>query len=54
MKAKEYLSQLEQLDQKIKHKKQELIEAKRNRGISTAGTETGKVQTTLAGSNGKH
>ncbi|WP_143318916.1 hypothetical protein [Clostridium sp. HBUAS56010] len=53
MKAKEYLSQLEQLDQKIKHKKQELIEAKRNRGISTAGTETGKIQTTLAGSSGK-
>ncbi len=53
MRAKEYLNQLENLDQKIKHKKQELIEAKRNRGISIGGAETGRVQTTLAGSNGK-
>jgi hypothetical protein len=53
MKAKEYLSQLEQLEQKIKHKKQELIEAKRNRGIVTGGSETDRVQTTLLGSSGR-
>ena len=33
MTAKEYLSQLGVLDQKIKHKKQELREAKGDRGI---------------------
>jgi hypothetical protein len=53
MRAKEYLSQLDNLDQKIIHKKLELIEAKKNRGISIGGSETGKVQTTLAGSSGK-
>ena len=53
--AKEYLAQLDELNKKIWHKKQELIEAKRNRGIlfSTDGMEFDRVQTSFVGSGGK-
>lgn len=54
MAAKEYLSQLDELNKKIKHKKQELLDAKRNRGISVGeDSESGKVQTSFVGANGK-
>ena len=54
MTAKEYLSQLGVLDQKIKHKKQELREAKGNRGIHAKkdGSEVENVQTSFGGAQG--
>ena len=53
--AKEYLSQLEELEKKVKHKKQQLAEAKRNRGIVTISndSEVGKVQTSFSGGDGR-
>lgn len=52
--VKEYLSQLDDIDKKIRHKKQELKEAKQSRGIIMASDgNAGKVQTSLAGSTGK-
>lgn len=54
MTVKEYLSQLDDLNKKIRHKKQELKEAKRNRGIIIVSDGTdGKVQTSFTGSTGK-
>ena len=54
MTAKEYLSQLGVLDQKIKHKKQELREAKGNSGIHAKkdGSEVENVQTSFGGAQG--
>lgn len=49
MTVKEYLSQLEKLNNKIRHKKQELYEAKVNRGIITQ-KEGERVQTSISGS----
>ena len=53
--AKEYLSQLEELEKKVKHKKQQLAEAKKNRGIVTISndSEVGKVQTSFSGGDGR-
>jgi hypothetical protein len=52
--VKEYLSQLDDLNKKIRHKKQELNDAKRSRGIVIASDGTdGKVQTSFTGSTGK-
>ena len=54
MTAKEYLSQLGVLDQKIKHKKQELREAKGDRGIHAKkdGSEVENVQTSFGSTQG--
>lgn len=54
MTAKEYLSQLGVLDQKIKHKKHELWEAKGNRGIHAKkdGSEVENVQTSFGSAQG--
>lgn len=53
--AKEYLSQLEELEKKVKHKKQQLADAKKNRGIVTISndSEVGKVQTSFCGGEGR-
>lgn len=55
MTAKEYLNQLEELRKKTKHKKQQLADAKKNRGIVTVQSdpEAGKVQTSFHGGDGK-
>ena len=54
MTAKEYLSQLGVLDQKIKHKKQELREAKGSRGIHAKkdGSEVENIQTSFGSPQG--
>lgn len=54
MTAKEYLSQLGLLDQKIKHKKQELREAGGNRGIHARkdGSEVENIQTSFGSAQG--
>ena len=49
MTAKEYLSQLELLSQRIRHKKQELRDEKLNLGISVTGEKGERVQTSFAG-----
>ena len=49
MTAKEYLSQLELLSQRIRHKKQELRDEKLNLGISVKGETGERVQTSFAG-----
>lgn len=53
MTAKEYLSKLDLINLKIKNKEQELMEAKRNRGITITGGNGDRVQTSLCGSYGK-
>ena len=54
MTAKAYLGQLDELDQKIKHKKQELADAKRRRGMTGrfGCPEVGRVQTSFGGAGG--
>lgn len=54
MTAKEYLSQLGVLDQKIKHKKQELREARGTQGIHAKknGSEVENVQTSFGSAQG--
>ena len=47
MTAKEYLSRLELLSQRIRHKKQELRDEKLNLGISVKGETGERVQTSL-------
>lgn len=54
MTSKEYLSKLGVLDQKIRHKKQELREAKGNRGLHAKknGSEVENIQTSIGGPQG--